>query len=56
MKWHPNLRQYCAQAYYNCHGAYLLTKTETTNCIKYDYKNGYYHYEKDNRTCISLHK
>ena len=39
-----------------CHGPYLPTpEPETTNCIKCDYNSGYYHYEYDNRTCISVH-
>ena len=41
----------------SCYGKYLFLSSgkpnQTTNCIKCDYKNGYYHYEKDNRTCIS---
>ena len=41
-----------------CYGKYLflspsLKPNQTTNCIKCNYTYGYYHYEKDNRTCIS---
>ena len=36
-----------------CFGKRIYTNPQTTNCKLCDYKNGYYHYEKDNRTCIS---
>ena len=36
-----------------CFGAALMKPTQTTNCKKCDYENGYYHYEFDERTCIS---
>ena len=36
-----------------CYGAFLERPDRTTNCIKCDYKNNYFHYEFDERTCIS---
>ena len=40
-----------------CYGKYLFLSSakpnQTTNCIKCNYTHGYYHYEYDNRTCIS---
>ena len=35
-----------------CPGPYLAN-VPTTNCFKCDYDNNYFHYEFDNRTCIS---
>ena len=39
----------------SCFGPFLskIKPFPTTNCIKCDYENGYYHYFYDNRTCIS---
>ena len=39
----------------SCYGPFLskIKPFPTTNCIKCDYENGYYHYFYDNRTCIS---
>ncbi len=45
----PNCNISCS----SCFGAALMKPTQTTNCKKCDYENGYYHYELDNRTCIS---
>ena len=36
----------------SCHGPYIEF-IPTTNCIKCDYDNNYFHYEGENRTCIS---
>ena len=44
----PNCNISCS----SCYGPFL-TKPLTTNCKKCDYKNGYYHYFDDERTCIS---
>ena len=44
----PNCNISCS----SCYGPFL-DKPLTTNCIKCDYKNGYYHYFDDERTCIS---
>ena len=45
----PNCNISCS----SCFGAAMMKPTQTTNCKKCDYENGYYHYEHDNRTCIS---
>ena len=37
----------------NCHGPFIFNPNQTTNCIKCNYTYGYYHYEKEERTCIS---
>ena len=41
----------------SCYGKFLFLSSgkpnQTTNCIKCNYTGGYYHYEKDIRTCIS---
>ena len=37
----------------SCFGPFMMKPTQTTNCKICDYANGYYHYFKDNRTCIS---
>ena len=37
----------------SCWGAFLDYPDITTNCIKCDYENGFFHYEDDERTCIS---
>ena len=36
----------------SCYGGFLF-KPLTTNCKKCDYENGYYHYDNEERTCIS---
>ena len=45
----PNCNISCS----SCFGPALMKPTQTTNCKKCDYENGYYHYEHDERTCIS---
>ncbi len=45
----PNCNISCS----SCFGAAFMKPTQTTNCKKCDYENGYYHYVFDNRTCIS---
>ena len=42
----------CNVACSSCYGPFLF-KPMTTNCIKCDYDNGYYHYVDEERTCIS---
>ena len=42
----------CDKACSSCYGAFLY-KPKTTNCKKCDYKNGYYHFVNEERTCIS---
>jgi hypothetical protein len=50
----PHNCKNCDIACTTCYGKYILPPDpETTNCIKCDYSSGYYHYEYDNRTCIS---
>ena len=43
----------CDVACSSCYGPHLF-KPITTNCIKCDYDNGYYHYVDEERTCISF--
>ena len=37
----------------SCYAGFLERPDRTTNCKKCDYKNNYFHYEFDERTCIS---
>ena len=37
----------------SCYGPFRFTPKQTTNCIKCDYKNGYYHFVEDETVCIS---
>ena len=48
----PHLCKRCDVSCSSCYGPFLL-KPPTTNCKKCDYKNNYFHYEFDERTCIS---
>ena len=43
----------CNESCSTCYGKSFMKPTQTTNCKKCDYENGYYHYEFDERTCIS---
>ena len=43
----------CNDSCSTCYGASFMKPIQTTNCKKCDYENGYYHYEFDERTCIS---
>ena len=49
----PHNCKNCHFACSSCYGPFLYKPVKTTNCIKCDYKNGFYHYEYDERTCIS---
>ena len=49
----PHNCKRCDIACKTCWGKYLLRPVETTNCIKCDYQNNYFHFEDDERTCIS---
>ena len=48
----PHFCHPCNVSCSSCFGPFLL-KPATTNCKKCDYKNGYYHFVDDERTCIS---
>ena len=37
----------------SCYGGFRFKPRQTTNCIKCDYNNGYYHLEEDESVCIS---
>ena len=43
----------CDKACKTCYGGFLERPDRTTNCKKCDYANNYFHYEFDERTCIS---
>ena len=43
----------CNISCYNCWGKFYLEPIPSTNCKKCDYENGYYHFFKDEKTCIS---
>ena len=43
----------CNISCYNCWGKFDLTPIPSTNCKKCDYDHGYYHFFKDEKTCIS---
>ena len=43
----------CHKACSTCWGGFLEKPDRTTNCKKCDYNNNYFHYEFDERTCIS---
>ena len=49
----PHNCQRCNVSCSSCYGPFLLRPVTTTNCIKCDYKNNYFHFEDDLRTCIS---
>ena len=48
----PHFCKRCDISCASCRGGFL-DYVPTTNCIKCDYKNNYFHYEFDERTCIS---
>ena len=48
----PHFCKKCDISCKRCHGKFL-DEIPTTNCIICDYENGYFHYEDDERTCIS---
>ena len=43
----------CNESCYTCDNKFTLEPFPTTNCIKCDYKNGYYHLYNNTKTCIS---
>ena len=44
----------CNISCYNCWGKFYLDPIPSTNCKKCDYAHGYYHFFKDEKTCISV--
>ena len=49
----PHNCHHCNDSCYDCYGKNIMSPVQTTNCKRCDYDNGYYHYEYDERTCIS---
>ena len=49
----PHNCQKCNESCYNCYYKFVEKPFPTTNCIKCDYDNDYFHFEGDERTCIS---
>ena len=49
----PHFCKRCNISCSSCHGPFLSKPVTTTNCKKCDYNNNYFHYELDERTCIS---
>ena len=49
----PHFCRNCNISCSSCHGPFMEKPETTTNCKKCKYEEGYYHYEHDNRTCIS---
>ena len=43
----------CNESCYNCYYKFVEKPYPTTNCKKCDYDNNYFHFEGDERTCIS---
>ena len=48
----PHFCRRCNESCASCYGPFL-DYIPTTNCIKCDYENNFYHYEKNIKTCIS---
>jgi len=44
----------CNISCFNCWGKFYLEPIPSTNCKKCDYDSGYYHFFKDEKTCISV--
>ena len=49
----PHFCKRCNISCSSCYGPFLSISIPTTNCKKCDYDNNYFHYEFDERTCIS---
>ena len=49
----PHNCERCNESCYNCYKQFELEPSPNTNCKKCDYENGYYHYFKDQKICIS---
>ena len=49
----PHLCKRCNISCSSCYGPFLEKPIPTTHCKKCDYDNNYFHYEFDERTCIS---
>ena len=49
----PHFCHRCDISCKSCYGKFLYKPVTTTNCIKCDYANNYFHFIDDNRTCIS---
>ena len=49
----PHFCRRCNISCSTCYGAFIERPETTTNCKLCDYSNNYFHYELDERTCIS---
>ena len=49
----PHFCRDCNESCTTCYDKFVLKPIPTTNCKKCDYDNNYFHYEFDERTCIS---
>ena len=49
----PHFCRDCNESCSSCYYKFILKPIPTTNCIKCDYDNNYFHLEDDERTCIS---
>ena len=49
----PHFCKRCNVSCSTCYGPFLFKPIPTTHCKKCDYDNDYFHYELDERTCIS---
>ena len=49
----PHYCRDCNESCSTCYGEFLLKPFPTTNCKKCKYDSNYFHYEYDERTCIS---
>ena len=49
----PHFCHRCNESCYNCYYKFVEKPFPTTNCKKCDYDNDYFHFEGDERTCIS---